>query len=56
MEDYLFYLGIAIILNILDVRTILIIILMKIIYPNATIKETESIIKNTKSKFPKSWK
>lgn len=56
MEDYLYYGGIAIVLNILGIRTILIIILIKILHPNATLKETENIIKNTKSKFPKLWK
>jgi hypothetical protein len=58
METYLILIAFAVVLNSINAGKVLLILLLKIFYPNATIKEIENFIKNTKTKFslPKLWK
>lgn len=58
MEVYLSYIAFAVVLNSLKVGKILQIFFLRILYPKAGIKEIESFINNTKTKFrfPKLWK
>lgn len=58
MEVYLKWIAFAVILNSIGIKSILKMLLLRILYPKATIKEVESFIKKTNNKFsfPKLWK
>jgi len=58
MDTYLTLIPIAIIGRALGFGKILQIIFLRLLYPQANIKDLESFIKNTKMKitFPKLWK
>ena len=58
MEIYLKWIVFAVILNSIGIKNVLQIIFLRILYPKATIKDVESFIKQTKTKFgfPKLWK
>jgi hypothetical protein len=58
METYFTLIAIGFITNNLGIGKILQIIFLRNLYPEADIKELESFIRNTKTKynFPKLWK
>jgi len=58
MEVYLILAGKVLLVERLGISKIIQIILLRILYPKATLKDLESFIKNTKTKlnFPKLWK
>ncbi len=58
METYLGYIAFAAILKSINAGKVLQIFFLRILYPKAGIKDIESFIKNTKTKFklPKLWK
>ncbi len=58
MEIYLKWIAFAVVLNSIGIKNIILVITLKISFPKATIKEVESFLKKTKTKFryPKSRK
>lgn len=58
METYYILIAIILIFRSLSLGNIIQIIFLRLLYPNATIKEVENFIKKTKTKFrfPKLWK
>lgn len=58
MDIYVKYIAIVMVLKAIGLGRILLVILLRLLYPKASIVEVESFVKNTKTKFkfPKVWK